>query len=141
VSEIVGSDGVFVCGVRALCREEADFIQKHRVHHMTPWDMRGMSVTEAAQQITEFCQKFKQVYLTIDIDVLDPAFAPGVGNPESEGIAPHELLAIASAVARERMIGFDLVEVSPNYDTGATAAAAARAMFEIIANSEKTKSR
>jgi agmatinase len=139
VSEIVGTDGVFLCGVRALCKEEVEFIEKHKIQHATPWEIRDMGTAKMAQQIAEFAGKFTHVYLTIDTDVLDPAFAPAVANPEFNGIAPEELIQIATAVARERMIGFDLVEVCPNYDTGATAVAAARIIFEVIAQAEKAR--
>jgi agmatinase len=91
------------------------------------------------EQVSAFAGKFSRTYLTIDVDVLDPAFAPGVANPEFDGMAPNELIQIVSAVARERMIGFDLVEVCPTYDTGATAVAAARIIFEVIAQAEKAR--
>lgn len=140
ISEVVGTDGILVCGVRALCKEEMDFMEKHKVQHMTPWEIRDLGVRKAVERVVEFARKFSHTYLTIDTDVLDPAFAPGVANPEFDGITPNELMQIASAVARERMIGFDLVEVCPNYDTGATAAAAARIIFEVIAQAERARS-
>jgi len=139
ISEIVGTDGVFLCGVRALCKEEVEFIGKHKIQHATPWEIRDLGTAKMAQQIAEFAGKFTHIYLTIDTDVLDPAFAPAVANPEFDGITPEELIQIATAVARERMIGFDLVEVCPNYDTGATAVAAARIIFEVIAQAEKAR--
>ena len=139
ISEIVGTDGIFVCGVRALCREEIEFMDKHKIQRMTPWEIRDLGMRKAVERIVEFTRKFSHIYLTIDMDVLDPAFAPGIANPEFDGITPDELMQIASAVARERMIGFDLVEVCPNYDTGATAAAAARIIFEVIAQAEKAR--
>ena len=139
ISEVVGPDGIFVCGVRALCREEIEFIEKHKIHCMTPWEIRDLGVRKAVERVVEFTRKFSHTYLTIDMDVLDPAFAPGVANPEFDGITPDELMQIVAAVARERMIGFDLVEVCPNYDTGATAAAAARVIFEVIAQAEKAR--
>jgi len=139
ISEVVGTDGIFVCGVRALCREEIEFIEKHKIQRMTPGEIRDLGVRKAVERVVEFTRKFSHTYLTIDMDVLDPAFAPGVANPEFDGITPDELIQIVSAVARERMIGFDLVEVCPNYDTGATAAAAARIIFEVIAQAEKAR--
>ena len=141
ISELVGVDGVFVCGVRALCREEAEFIERHKIRHTTPWEMRERGLSKVGQDVAEFCERFDQVYLTIDIDALDPAYAPGVGNPESDGITPAELLMVACNVAKERMVGFDLVEVSPDYDNGVTSAVAARIMFEIIATVEAVKNR
>ncbi len=139
ITEIVGPEGVFVSGVRALCKEEVEFIEKNQVQHMTPWEIREQGTAMAAQRMKSFTQKFTHTYLTIDTDVLDPAFAPGVANPEFDGLAPDELLSLVSAVADERMIGFDLVEVCPNYDTGATAVAAAKVIFEVIAQSEKSR--
>jgi agmatinase len=139
ITEVVGTDGILVCGVRALCREEMEFMEKHKIQRMTPWEIRDLGARKAVERVVEFTKKFNHTYLTIDMDVLDPAFAPGVANPEFDGITPDELMQIASAVARERMIGFDLVEVCPNYDTGATAAAAARIIFEVIAQAEKAR--
>lgn len=139
ISEVVGTDGVFICGVRALCREEVDFIEKRKIRHLTPWEMREEGIGKVTQRIAEFAKKFDHIYLTIDADVLDPAFAPGVANPEFDGITPQELIQIVTAVAREHMIGFDLVEVCPGYDSGATAVAAARIIFEVIAEAEKAR--
>jgi agmatinase len=56
------------------------------------------------------------VYLSFDIDVLDPAFAPGTGTPEVAGLLPHEAIAFLRALAGVRFVGYDLVEVSPPYD-------------------------
>src|SRR4029453_2176221 len=56
------------------------------------------------------------VVLGFDIDVLDPAFAPGTGTPEVAGLLPHEALAFLRSLAGMHFRGFDLVEVSPPYD-------------------------
>jgi agmatinase len=55
-------------------------------------------------------------YLSFDIDVLDPAFAPGTGTPEVAGLLPHEAIAFLRALAGVAFAGFDVVEVSPPYD-------------------------
>jgi agmatinase len=55
-------------------------------------------------------------YLSFDIDVLDPAFAPGTGTPEVAGLLPHEAIAFLRALADVRFVGYDVVEVSPPYD-------------------------
>ena len=117
ITEIVGTDAVFICGVRALCQEEVEFIQEHKVQNLTPWDMREIGMAKAIERVKAFTQKFQHTYLTIDMDVLDPAYAPGVANPEFNGLTPDELMTLTSVVAGgKRMIGFDLVEVCPNYD-------------------------
>ena len=137
ITDVVGTDGVMVCGLRALCKEEVELIEEKKIQTLTPWELREIGVTKAVERIRAFTKKFEHTYLTIDIDALDPAFAPGVANPEFEGLTPSEILPLASAVADNRMIAFDLVEVCPNYDTGITACAAARLMFEVIAHAEK----
>jgi agmatinase len=73
-------------------------------------------------------------YVTVDIDCLDPAFAPGTGTPEAGGLTSRELLAILRGLARRLdVVAADVVEVSPPYDpTGATATAGANAAYELL---------
>jgi agmatinase len=76
------------------------------------------------------------VYVTVDIDVLDPAFAPGTGTPEAGGLTSRELLAILCGLAGPELeiAAADVVEVSPPYDpAGVTAVAAANAAYELVA--------
>ena len=74
------------------------------------------------------------VYITVDVDCLDPAFAPGTGTPEAGGLTSRELLAILRGLASHvNVAAADVVELSPPYDpTGATAVAAANAAYELI---------
>jgi len=75
-----------------------------------------------------------RAYLTFDIDFLDPAFAPGTGTPEVGGPSTREALTILRGLTGIDFSGFDLVEVSPPFDTGnITALAAANIIFEFIA--------
>jgi len=139
VSEVVGSDGIFVCGVRALCKEEVDFIRKEKIQHLTPWILRELGLQKATEKLRTFLSRFERTYLTIDLDVLDPAFCAGVANPEFDGLTPSELTHLVSFVAAQRMIAFDVVEACPNYDFGGAAVAASRLIFEVIANAEKAR--
>jgi agmatinase len=73
------------------------------------------------------------VYVSIDIDVLDPAFAPGTGTPEAGGLTSRELLGVLRGLAGVRLVGADIVEVSPPYDTAeVTAVAASHAAYELL---------
>lgn len=75
----------------------------------------------------------RPVYVSVDIDVLDPAFAPGTGTPEAGGLTSRELLAILRAFAGLDLVGADLVEVSPAYDHAEiTGIAAAHVAYELI---------
>lgn len=58
----------------------------------------------------------KAVYLSFDIDSIDPAFAPGTGTPEAGGLLPREALAMLRLLCREGLVGMEVVEVSPPYD-------------------------
>ena len=60
------------------------------------------------------------LYLSLDIDVVDPAFAPGTGTPEPGGITAAELLAAVSLLSELTVVGADVVEVSPAYDPAAS---------------------
>ena len=73
-------------------------------------------------------------FLSFDIDVIDPAFAPATGTPEVCGLLPHEAIAFLRALRGMRFAGFDLVEVAPAYDTNAqvTALLAANVAYEML---------
>ncbi|MDF2143924.1 agmatinase [Knoellia sp. p5-6-4] len=73
------------------------------------------------------------VYISIDIDVLDPAFAPATGTPEAGGMTSRELLGVLRAMRGLRLVGADIVEVSPVYDHAeVTAVAAANIAYELV---------
>ena len=74
-------------------------------------------------------------YLSFDIDCLDPAFAPGTGTPETAGLLPHEALAFLRALAGIEFVGYDIVEVSPQFDGPGqiTALNAASVGYELLA--------
>jgi agmatinase len=75
----------------------------------------------------------RPVYVSIDIDVLDPAFAPGTGTPEAGGLLSRELLAILRGLAPINLVGADIVEVSPAYDHAEiTGIAASHVAYELI---------
>ena len=74
-----------------------------------------------------------QVYLSLDIDVLDPAFAPGTGTPEAGGWSSREAIAIIRRLGGIRLAGADVVEVAPAYDHAeVTAIAAANIVYELL---------
>lgn len=75
----------------------------------------------------------RPVYVSVDIDVLDPAFAPGTGTPEAGGLTSRELLTIIRGFAELDVVGADVVEVAPAYDhADVTGVAAAHVLYELI---------
>ena len=91
----------------------------------------------AAKLIQDAASVFDKLYVSIDLDVLDPAFAPGVGNPEAVGITSRELYEMICSLERQKIIAADIVELCPTFDNGSTAAIAARLMSAIIAMNQK----
>jgi agmatinase len=73
------------------------------------------------------------------MDILDPAYVPAVQNPEPDGLEMHALLDILEGVCDERVIGFDVLEIAPNYDQGVSAIQAAKVIFEVLCCLEKSR--
>jgi agmatinase len=95
-------------------------------------EMDDIGAAGVVERIRERVQE-RPVYLSIDIDVLDPAFAPGTGTPEAGGLTSRELLAIIRSFSRLNLVGADVVEVAPAYDHAEiTGIAASHAVYEIL---------
>lgn len=107
--------------------------QDMRWHTMDEIERRGFdAVLEDA--LAEALDGPEVLYLSVDVDVLDPAFAPGTGTPEPGGLSARELLrAVRRIVGEVRLAGLDVVEVSPPYDpAGITAEVAHRVVLEAL---------
>jgi agmatinase len=126
-------------GTRAVCKEELDYAKKAGIEFFTTQQIKKMGTEEIARQLEKKLAKYKSIYLSIDMDVLDPAYAPAVQNPEAEGIETHTLLNLVSCVCNKRLIGFDAVEIAPDYGNGTSEIQAARIIFEILCLLEKTR--
>ncbi len=124
VSERLGSDHLMEIGVRAFSKSELDFTMKSGVTIITPQDLRKGGLQKTAQRIKGFLSGFSHSYVTVDI---------GVGNPEPDGLSTDELLTLVDAAMEKNTVGFDLVEVSPQLDSGQTAAVGVKVIFEAIA--------
>jgi agmatinase len=124
-------------GLRGYWPEQAtfDWMREHglRWHRMTEIEERG-SEAVIAEAIVEALDGPDCIYLSIDIDVVDPGSAPGTGTPEPGGMLPREMLrAVRQIVSQVELVGMDVVEVSPPYDTAdVTAALAHRCVLEAI---------
>lgn len=107
--------------------------QRMRWHAMTEIEERG-SEAVIADAIGEALDGPDYIYLSVDIDVVDPGMAPATGTPEAGGMLPRELLrAVRQIVSRTRLAGMDIVEVSPPYDHAeVTAILAHRTVMEAI---------
>ncbi len=125
-----GSDKILHVGARAFVGEELEFLKENNISTITDRDIRN---GDGPKLLSQFIDRLESVYVSFDLDVLDPAFAPGVGNPEAVGIYSRELFDMIDSFASTRILGVDIVELNPYHDTGATSTLAAKIMSTMIA--------
>lgn len=124
----VNPDHVLIMGARDFIPEELEFAQKHQIDVIYAQDLHTMSVSEVGDYIHK---KFRNipVYISFDIDVLDPAYAPGTGVPMPGGLSSRFLYDIIFYLCDKELeyleethfvqvAGFDLVEIAPPLDVG-----------------------
>lgn len=130
-----------VLGCRAFSREEREFTEANedRVTVITAIDLLKGGVDRGVEVLRRELEDVSSAYLSIDMDVLDPAYAPAVGNPSPEGISVTMLLDIVASIADTRFVGFDLTEVTPHYDSGLTATQASYIILETIYSLESAR--
>lgn len=116
---------IFQFGIRSGTREEFKFAEENT-------NLHKFEVLEPLKNVVSNIRN-RPVYITLDIDVVDPAFADGTGTPEPGGISSRELIDSVGLLQALNIVGFDLVEVSPPYDiSGRTAVLAAKIIREIL---------
>ncbi len=126
----VGVESYASLGIRSGAREEYDFAKQNGVRFYSATQVQSEGVVNITQDLIKYLGKGK-IYLSIDMDVIDPAYAPAVGTPEPFGLTPDDIRYILQALA-PRVVGFDLVEISPDYDHGQTSLLGAKLIREFI---------
>jgi len=133
VSERVGAENIIVAGVRAADHSEIKEAKQLGLKYITMLEIMRGTQRDFMRRLRKMLEGCRQVYLSIDMDVIDPAYAPGVATPEPEGLTPTQLLNTLYNIVDERFIGADIVEVNPLGDlSDITSFLAARIIMEII---------
>ena len=130
VVEERGAENILHVGARAFVKEELEFLTEHKIKTISDKEIRD---GKGPQLLKDHVSTFDTMYSSFDLDVLDPAFAPGVGNPEAVGITSRELFDMVYSLQETKVIGADIVELNPYHDNGATASLAAKIMSTLIA--------
>ena len=121
-----------VVGARALSGEEVSFAESSDNFAYITSRECIRNPKGCIDRIAKDVQSADSVYLSIDLDVLDPAYAPAVGNPHPEGLSTGFLLDSIEAVMSGKVVGLDLNEVYPHFDSGVTATTAAYIVLESL---------
>lgn len=128
IAELIGPKNVYSFGIRSGMKEEFEWAKQNGMY------IAKFEVLEPLKEVLPTLAG-RPVYVTIDIDVLDPAHAPGTGTVDAGGITSKELLAAIHEIARSgvHVVGADLVEVAPVYDhSEQTANTASKLVREMI---------
>lgn len=122
--DIVGDNRIYQFGIRSGERYEFEFAKEHTF--LTKFNTNG--IEKAVEEL-----KGKPVYLTLDLDILDPSIFPGTGTPEAGGVTFNELLNALIATTPLNIVGCDVNELSPVYDqSGVSTAVACKIIRELL---------
>jgi len=125
------TDNYVSIGIRSGPQEEWEFAKEHDIRYYTPDDVAEVGIKNVLAEVIEYLD-CSHIYLSLDMDALDPAFAPALGTPEPFGLSAVDVREAIRTLA-PMSIGFDVVEIAPEYDGGQTAMLGAKLMREFIA--------
>jgi len=115
--KIIKKENIILVGTRNWDKKEIEFIQQNKIKCYPMKEIILEGIHETSESIMSVAKNFKVLYLSIDIDVLDPAFAPGTGYLEPGGLSTRELLFFIHRIKRMyNLKAMDLVEINPEKD-------------------------
>ncbi len=124
ITDHIPVENIAVLGIRSAEKEEYDQAKEQGLFFRDAFTIDKVGLKNIIKETKKHLQG-KKIYLTLDIDVVDPAYAPGTSTPEPFGLTPLQITEIIEAFSPQ-LIGCDLVEVCPPYDHGQTAVLAAK---------------
>ncbi len=135
--ELLGNNRTAAFGIRSISEEEYYEALEKKYFYISAYNFRILGWKNAINQILENISS-KKIFLSLDIDGIDPSFAPAVATPEPYGLDPYDVKQIIDYLG-DRLIGADIVEISPHYDQGNTAMLGARLLQEIVSSKNMKK--
>lgn len=120
-------------GIRTPEKEESENLEKNQIRVISPLDIAEKGITEIAQEIIKTIGS--SVYISFDMDCIDPAHAPGVSVPVPAGLSSLDAIYLLKKIATHGILGMDIVEVCPPYDiNNRTSHLASRMIGEVISS-------
>jgi agmatinase len=132
IADHIDIKNIAVLGIRSADKEEFKDAKNLGLFYIDSVDIREMGIKKAIEETKNYL-KNEKIYLTLDIDVIDPAYAPGTSTPEPFGFSPSNIHQYIESFS-SNLVGFDIVEVCPSYDNGQTALLAAKLIRLVIEN-------
>ncbi len=129
--DIEGIQGYSSIGIRSGSKEEFDYAREKGIQYYTSDDVSQRGIKAILKDALSDLN-CKHLYLSIDMDVIDPAYAPAVGNPEPCGMIPRDIMDTIDKLA-SKTVALDICEIAPAYDKGQTAILGAWLAKEFIA--------
>jgi agmatinase len=124
---------IFLIGIRASTPTQYNFARENGISIISRKEFQQKGSSSIAEIVKEKLKNVKKIYVSIDLDVLDPAFAPGVGDPEPGGLSTAEVVEFVKGLSGLSVFSFDIVEFCPNYDvSNITAYTAAKLIKEML---------
>ena len=121
-------------GIRSGNREEYDYVNENNIKVFSAEDVFSKGIESVIDDIRKEING--PIYLSVDMDAIDPAYAPALGTPEPYGLTPRDVREVISCLA-PKIVGFDLVEIAPEYDSGGTSILGAKLVRDFIAASAR----
>ncbi|MDP2841651.1 MAG: agmatinase [Candidatus Methanoperedens sp.] len=121
-------------GIRSGNKEEYDYVNENNIKVFSAEDVFLKGIESVIDDIRKEIKG--PIYLSVDMDALDPAYAPAIGTPEPYGLTPRDVREVISCLA-PKIVGFDLVEIAPEYDSGGTSILGAKIVRDFIAASAR----
>lgn len=127
LSHVKDSDHLYFLAIRSIESDELDFYQNNKINVLSAADIDHQGVPKVLEQVVGHMKQFSKVYISLDIDCLDPAYAAGTGTPQFGGITARQLLDLLKGLFDGlNIVGMDVVEVAPKLDPSLAALFAAR---------------
>jgi len=122
-------------GIRTPEKEELDNIKKYNMEIITPLDIKEKGLQNVAKNLTE--KLGDKVYISFDMDCIDPAYAPGVSVPVPLGLDNNDAAYLLQKIAQRSIVGMDIMEVCPSFDVkDRTSHLASRLIGEVLYSTE-----
>ncbi len=117
LTNVGSTENLYFIGIRSIEPDEFEFSRTHDIQVKTAWDCYHEGIEAVADDCIARMKRFSKVYLTFDIDALDPAYAGGTGTPQFGGLTSRMAMTLVQKLFTElNIIGFDVVEIAPPLD-------------------------